>query len=34
MTVIYTGSRHYDAGGQPHRLPPTATYPLSAYGGA
>jgi len=34
LTVIYTGSRTYSAGGTTHQLPPTATYPLSRYGGA
>jgi hypothetical protein len=34
LTVIYTGSRSYGAGGTTHRLPATATYPLSPYGGA
>jgi hypothetical protein len=34
LTVIYTGSRTYSAGGTPHQLPVTATDPLSPYGGA
>jgi len=34
LTIIYTGSRAYDAGGNLYHLPETATYPLSAYGGA
>ena len=34
LTIIYTGSRAYDAGGTLYHLPETATYPLSAYGGA
>ncbi len=34
MTIIYTGSRSYKAGGHEHELPQTATYPLSPGGGA
>jgi hypothetical protein len=34
LTIIYTGSRSYRAGGKTYRLPQTATYPLSALGGA
>ena len=34
LTVIYTGDRSYRAGGKLYHLPPTTTYPLSAYGGA
>src|SRR5262249_47545921 len=34
VTIIYTGSRSYRAGGTLHQLPATATYPLSPYGGA
>ena len=34
LTVIYTGSRSYRAGGKTYHLPQTATYPLSASGGA
>ncbi len=34
LTVIYTGSRTYLAGGTLHQLPLTATDPLSPYGGA
>jgi hypothetical protein len=34
LTVIYTGSRTYRAGGTTHQLPATATYPLSPDGGA
>jgi hypothetical protein len=34
LTVIYTGSRAYSAGGTTHHLPATATYPLSPFGGA
>jgi|SRR5271165_5133037 len=33
LTLIYTGNRTYSAGGKLHRLPATATYPLSALGG-
>jgi hypothetical protein len=33
LTLIYTGSRTYSAGGKRHQLPATATYPLSALGG-
>ena len=34
LTIIYTGSRSYRAGGKLYYLPATTTYPLSAYGGA
>ena len=34
LTIIYTGSRTYRAGGTLHQLPATATDPLSPYGGA
>jgi hypothetical protein len=34
LTIIYTGSRSYRAGGTLHQLPLTATDPLSPYGGA
>jgi hypothetical protein len=34
LTIIYTGSHSYTAGGQVHRLPATVTYPLSPFGGA
>ena len=34
LTIIYTGSRSYRAGGKTYHLPQTATYPLSAAGGA
>src|ERR1700722_7909880 len=34
LTIIYTGSRSYRAGGKTYHLPQTATYPLSALGGA
>lgn len=34
LTLTYTGSRSYRTGGQLHQLPASATYPLSAYGGA
>jgi hypothetical protein len=34
LTVIYTGSRSYRAGGKTYHLPRTVTYPLSAAGGA
>ncbi len=34
LTLTYTGSRSYRAGGQLHQLPESTTYPLSAYGGA
>jgi hypothetical protein len=34
LTIIYTGSRAYRAGGKLYHLPATATYPLSAFGGA
>jgi len=34
LTIIYTGSRSYMAGGHEHELPQTVTYPLSAGGGA
>jgi len=34
LTVIYTGRRTYHAGGKQYHLPVTATYPLSAFGGA
>jgi hypothetical protein len=34
LTVIYTGNRSYRAGGKRYQLPQTATYPLSANGGA
>lgn len=33
LTLIYTGSRTYRAGGKTYHLPQTATYPLSAAGG-
>ena len=33
LTLIYTGNRTYSAGGKLHRLPATATYPLSELGG-
>jgi hypothetical protein len=33
LTIIYTGSRTYRAGGKLYHLPVTATDPLSAYGG-
>lgn len=34
VTIIYTGSRSYRAGGKVYHLPQTQTYPLSASGGA
>ena len=34
LTIIHTGSRAYSVGGNLYHLPVTATYPLSAYGGA
>jgi hypothetical protein len=34
LTIIYTGRRSYSAGGKTFHLPQTATYPLSASGGA
>ena len=34
LTIIYTGSRTYRAGGKLYHLPVTVTDPLSAYGGA
>ncbi|SRR5216683_4033259 len=34
LTIIYTGSHTYRAGGRLYHLPVTATDPLSAYGGA
>ncbi len=34
LTIIYTGSRAYSAGGNLYHRPVTATYPLSEYGGA
>jgi hypothetical protein len=34
LTIIYTGSRTYSAGGKQYHLPVTVTHPLSAYGGA
>ncbi|HET7018514.1 MAG TPA: hypothetical protein VFI65_31630 [Streptosporangiaceae bacterium] len=34
MTIVYTGSRSYRAGGKTFHLPQTVTYPLSALGGA
>jgi hypothetical protein len=34
LTLIYTGSRSYRAGGKTYHLHQTATYPLSAFGGA
>jgi hypothetical protein len=34
MTVIYTGNRAYREQGKLFHLPPTATYPLSEFGGA
>jgi hypothetical protein len=34
LTIIYTGSHSYRAGGTTHQLPATATYPLSPFGGA
>jgi len=34
LTMIFTGSRTYRAGGKLHHLPATATLPLSASGGA
>jgi hypothetical protein len=34
LTVIYTGSRSYSAGGTLYHLPVTVTDPLSQYGGA
>jgi hypothetical protein len=33
LTIIYTGSRSYRAGGKLYHLAQTATYPLSQYGG-
>jgi len=34
VTIIYTGTRSYRAGGKTHHLPVTTTEPLSAGGGA
>jgi hypothetical protein len=34
VTIIYTGSRGYQADGKVYHLPQTQTYPLSASGGA
>ncbi len=34
MTIIYTGSHSYTAGGKLVTLPATVTYPLSSFGGA
>jgi hypothetical protein len=34
LTIIYTGTRSYTAGGKTYRLRQTATYPLSPFGGA
>jgi len=34
LTVIFTGSHSYYAGGKPYQLPATGSYPLSADGGA
>jgi hypothetical protein len=34
LTIIYTGSRTYHAGGKLNQLPATTTDPLSQYGGA
>ena len=34
LTITYTGSHSYRAGGQLHQLPVSVTYPLSASGGA
>jgi hypothetical protein len=34
LTLIFTGNRRYRAGGKTYHLPKTATYPLSAAGGA
>jgi len=34
LTVIFTGTRTYRAGGHEHRLPQTETFPLSPHGGA
>jgi hypothetical protein len=34
LTLIYTGSRSYRAGGKTYHLHQTVTYPLSAFGGA
>jgi len=34
LTIIYTSSHSYTAGGKIHRLPATVTYPLSSFGGA
>jgi hypothetical protein len=34
LTIIYTGNRGYRARGKLYHLPGTATYPLSAFGGA
>jgi hypothetical protein len=34
LTIIYTGSHSYNAGGTRHKLPATVTYPLSSSGGA
>jgi len=34
LTIIYIGVRSYRAGGKTYHLPQTATYPLSAFGGA
>jgi hypothetical protein len=34
LTLIFTGNRAYTAGGKTYHQPQTATYPLSALGGA
>jgi len=34
LTIIYTGTRSYRAGGKTYHLSQTVTYPLSASGGA
>jgi hypothetical protein len=34
VTIVYTGNHSYRAGGTPHRLPASTTYPLSSSGGA
>jgi hypothetical protein len=33
LTIIYTSSHSYTAGGKIHRLPATVTFPLSPFGG-
>jgi hypothetical protein len=33
LTIIYTGSRSYTAGGKKYRVPQTQTDPLSSFGG-